>query len=206
MATAEEVLLETDSRMQRSVEALRRELNTIRTGRASPALIETLTVEYYGVPTPMNQLASISVPEARVLMIQPWDRQSIRDVERSILTSDLGMMPNNDGTAIRLNIPVLTEERRRELVRLVGRKVEDGLVSLRNIRRDSLGGFRSMERNKELSQDESRSAQDQLAGNHQRLLQPDARDEAGEGSRSYGGMRRPSLCLHDHKSGTERFC
>jgi ribosome recycling factor len=162
MATADEVLLETDDRMQRSVEALRRELNTIRTGRASPALIETLTVEYYGVPTPMNQLASISVPEARVLMIQPWDRQSIRDVERSILTSDLGLMPNNDGTAIRLNIPVLTEERRRELVRLVGRKVEDGLVSLRNIRRDSLGGFRSMERNKELSQDESRSAQNQL--------------------------------------------
>ena len=162
MATAEEVLLETDSRMQRSVEALRRELNTIRTGRASPALIETLTVEYYGVPTPMNQLASISVPEARVLMIQPWDRQSIRNVERSILTSDLGLVPNNDGTAIRLNIPVLTEERRRELVRLVGRKVEDGLVSLRNIRRDSLGEFRSMERNKELSQDESRSAQGQL--------------------------------------------
>ena len=162
MATAEEVLLETDSRMQRSVEALRRELNTIRTGRASPALIETLTVEYYGVPTPMNQLASISVPEARVLMIQPWDRQSIRDVERSILKSDLGLVPNNDGTAIRLNIPVLTEERRRELVRLVGRKVEDGLVSLRNIRRDNLGEFRSMERNKELSQDESRSAQDQL--------------------------------------------
>ena len=162
MATAEEVLLETDSRMQRSVEALRRELNTIRTGRASPALIETLTVEYYGVPTPMNQLASISVPEARVLMIQPWDRQSIRDVERSILKSDLGLVPNNDGTAIRLNIPVLTEERRRELVRLVGRKVEDGLVSLRNIRRDSLGEFRSMERNKKLSQDESRSAQDQL--------------------------------------------
>lgn len=162
MATADEVLLETDDRMQRSVEALRRELNTIRTGRASPALIETLTVEYYGVPTPMNQLASISVPEARVLMIQPWDRQSIRDVERSILTSDLGLVPNNDGTAIRLNIPVLTEERRRELVRLVGRKVEDGLVSLRNIRRNSLGGFRSMERNKELSQDESRFAQDQL--------------------------------------------
>ena len=162
MATADEVLLETDDRMQKSVGALKRELNTIRTGRASPALVETLMVEYYGVSTPMNQLASISVPEARVLMIQPWDRQSIKDVERSILMSDLGLTPNNDGTAIRLNIPVLTEERRRELVRLVGRKVEDGLVSLRNIRRDSLGEFRSMERNKELSQDESRYAQEQL--------------------------------------------
>lgn len=162
MATADEVLLETDDRMQKSVGALQRELNTIRTGRASPALVETLMVEYYGVPTPMNQLASISVPEARVLMIQPWDKQSIKDVERSILMSDLGLTPNNDGTAIRLNIPVLTEERRRELVRLVGRKVEDGLVSIRNIRRDSLGEFRSMERNKELSQDESRYAQEQL--------------------------------------------
>lgn len=162
MADADDVLLETDERMQKSVEALKRELNTIRTGRASPALVETLMVEYYGVPTPMNQLASISVPEARVLMIQPWDRQSIKDVERSILMSDLGLTPNNDGTAIRLNIPIPTEERRRELVRLVGRKVEDGLVSIRNIRRDSLGSFRSMERNKELSQDESRYAQDQL--------------------------------------------
>ena len=162
MATADEVLLETDERMQKSVDALVRELNAIRTGRASPALVETMMVEYYGVPTPMNQLASISVPEARVLMIQPWDRQSIKDVERSILMSDLGLTPNNDGTAIRLNIPIPTEERRRELVRLVGRKVEDGLVSIRNIRRDSLGSFRSMERNKELSQDESRYAQEQL--------------------------------------------
>lgn len=162
MATPEEVLANTDSRMQRSVDALKRELNTIRTGRASPTLVEHLTVEYYGAPTPMNQLASISVPEARVLMIQPWDKQSIKDVERSILTSDLGLVPNNDGTAIRINIPVLTEERRKELVRLVGRKVEDGLVSLRNIRRDSLENFRAMERGKELSQDESRRAQDQL--------------------------------------------
>lgn len=162
MATPEEVLANTDSRMKRSVDALKRDLNTIRTGRASPTLVEHLTVEYYGAPTPMNQLASISVPEARVLMIQPWDKQSIRDVERSILTSDLGLVPNNDGTAIRINIPVLTEERRKELVRLVGRKVEDGLVSLRNIRRDSLENFRAMERGKELSQDESRRAQDQL--------------------------------------------
>ena len=162
MATTEEVLLETDERMQKSVGALKRELNTIRTGRASPALVETLTVEYYGVPTPMNQLASISVPEARVLMIQPWDKQSIKEVERSILMSDLGLTPNNDGAAIRLNIPIPTEERRKELVRLVGRKVEDGLVSIRNIRRDSLADFRAMEKNKELSQDESRRAQDQL--------------------------------------------
>ncbi len=162
MATPEEVLADTNTRMHKSVGALNRDLNTIRTGRASPALIENLMVEYYGVPTPMNQLASISVPEARVLMIQPWDKQSVRDVERSILKSDLGLVPNNDGSTIRINIPMLTEERRRELVRLVGRKVEDGLVSLRNIRRDSLETFRSMERGKDISQDESRRAQDQL--------------------------------------------
>lgn len=161
-ATPEEVLADTDSRMQKSVEALQRELNAIRTGRASPALVENMMVEYYGAPTPLNQLASISVPEARVLMIQPWDKQSVKDVERSILTSDLGLMPNNDGSAIRINIPVLTEERRRELVRLVGRKVEDGLVALRNIRRDSMEDFRSMERGKDISQDESRRAQEQL--------------------------------------------
>ena len=162
MATPEEVLSDTDARMRRSVDALKRELNSIRTGRASPALIENMAVEYYGVPTPMNQLASISVPEARVLMIQPWDKNSVKDVERSILKSDLGLVPNNDGSAIRINIPALTEERRKDLVRLVGRKSEDGIVSLRNIRRDSLESLRAMERGKEMSQDESRRAQDSL--------------------------------------------
>jgi ribosome recycling factor len=153
---------DTDTRMQKSLDALKRELNSIRTGRATPALVESLAVDYYGVPTPLNQLASISVPEARVLMIQPWDKQSLKDVEKGILRSDLGLVPNNDGTVIRINIPTLTEERRRELVRLVGRKLEDGHVSVRNIRRDSLEQLRSMERDKELSQDENRRAQDQL--------------------------------------------
>ena len=162
MATTEEVLAQTNSRMDKSVEALQRELDTIRTGRASPALVDSLMVDYYGVPTPLNQLASISVPEARVLMIQPWDKQSMKDVEKSIQRSDLGLVPNNDGTAIRINIPALTEERRKELVRLVGRKVEDGLVAIRNIRRDSVEQFRNMEKNKEMSQDDSRRGQDQL--------------------------------------------
>ncbi len=162
MATTEEVLAETNSRMDKSVESLQRELGTIRTGRASPALVDNLMVDYYGVPTPLNQLASISIPEARVLMIQPWDKQSMKEVEKSIQKSDLGLVPNNDGTAIRINIPTLTEERRKDLVRLVGRKVEDGLVSVRNIRRDSVDQFRDMEKNKEMSQDDSRRAQDQL--------------------------------------------
>ena len=162
MATVEELMEDTELRMTGAVDALQRELNVIRTGRASPALVENLAVEYYGTPTPLNQLATISVPEARSLMIQPWDKQSLRDVERSILTSDLGLTPNNDGTNIRINIPQLTEERRRELVRLVGRKVEDAHVAARNVRRDTLDKLRKMEREKELSQDESRRAQGDL--------------------------------------------
>ena len=162
MTTQSDVVANTRSRMGMSVEALKRELSTIRTGRASPALVENLTVDYYGVPTPLVQLASISVPEARSLLIQPWDKQTLKEVEKAILMSDLGLVPNNDGNMIRINIPVLTEDRRRELARLVSRKVEEGHVSVRNIRRDSLGTFRTMEGEKELSQDESRRAQSDL--------------------------------------------
>jgi len=162
MTTQSDVLANTRSRMGMSVEALKRELSTIRTGRASSALVENLTVDYYGVPTPLVQLASISVPEARSLLIQPWDKQTLIEVEKAILMSDLGPVPNNDGDLIRINIPVLTEDRRREMVRLVSRKVEEGHVSVRNIRRDSLGTFRTMEGEKELSQDESRRAQSDL--------------------------------------------
>jgi ribosome recycling factor len=119
-------------------------------------------VDYYGVPTPLNQLASISVPEARLLMVQPWDKQSLKDVEKGILRSDLGLVPNNDGSVIRLSIPILTEERRKELVRSVARKVEEGHVAIRNIRRDSLEKLRDLEREKVLSQDEGKRAQEQL--------------------------------------------
>ncbi len=162
MASEQDVLSETDGRMKKSVEALDRELNSIRSGRASPALVENLSVEYYGVPTPLNQLASISAPELRVLMIQPWDKQSIGDVEKGILKSDLGLMPNSDGEVIRINIPTLTEERRRDLVRLVGRKAEEANVAVRNIRRDGLALLRDMEKQKSLSKDEGRRAQEQL--------------------------------------------
>lgn len=164
MATVEEVLSETSSLMTRSVEALQREMGTIRTGRASPSLVENLMVDYYGVPTPLNQLAAISVPEARMIMIQPWDKQAMGDVEKGILKSDLGLMPNNDGSVIRINIPTPTEERRRELVKVVGRKVEEGLVSVRNVRRDSLEQLRKMEKEKDISQDDGRRAQEQLQG------------------------------------------
>ena len=162
MTTVQENLAETDTRMRKSVEAMSRELSSIRTGRASPGLVESLMVEYYGAPTPLNQLASISVPEARVLLIQPWDKQALRDVEKSILKSDLGLVPNNDGTVIRINIPTLTEERRRELVRLVGQKAEEAHVAVRNIRRDTLGRLREMEKDKSLSRDDGSRAQEQL--------------------------------------------
>ena len=149
MPDVEEVLLEIDERMDRSVDSLVRDLNTIRTGRANPALVDTLMVDYYGAPTPLNQISSISVPEPRLLVIQPWDKQAIGNIEKSILTSDLGLMPNSDGAVIRISIPPLTEERRRDLVRLVGRRVEEGNVAVRNIRRDGLETLRSMEKSKE---------------------------------------------------------
>ena len=162
MATEEEIIVDSKSRMKKSVEALRRELDSVRTGRASPALVENLMIDYYGVPTPLNQLASISVPEPRVLMIQPWDKQAMKDVEKGVLRSDLGLVPNNDGNVIRIVIPTLTEERRKELFRLVGRKAEEAHVAVRNIRRDGVSKFRDMEKSKDLSQDENRRAQEQL--------------------------------------------
>lgn len=162
MVSEQEVMADTSARMQKSLDAFAAEMRTIRTGRVNPSLVENLMVDYYGTPTPLNQLASISVPEARMLVIQPWDKKSIADVEKSILKSELGLTPNNDGETIRIGIPTLTEERRRDLVRLVGRKVEDSHIAVRNIRRDSLDLLRDMEKEKNLSQDESRRAQQKL--------------------------------------------
>lgn len=162
MTTQDSIIKETDSRMRKSIESLNREMSVIRTGRANPALVEDILVDYYGVPTPLNQLSSISIPEARVLMIQPWDKQSLKDIEKGIQLANIGLTPNNDGTVVRLSLPILTEERRRELVRIVKSKVEDGHVSIRNIRRDSITILRNMEKDSEISQDESRRSQDRL--------------------------------------------
>lgn len=162
MAEVEEVLEDAGGRMEKSVGALERELGSVRTGRASPRLVENLLVDYYGVPTPMNQIASITAPEARLLTIQPWDKSALKEVEKTIMRSDLGLMPNSDGSVVRISIPPLTEERRRDLARVVGRKVEDGRVSVRNIRRSGVESLRTMERNKELSEDESRRAQGEV--------------------------------------------
>jgi ribosome recycling factor len=162
MVSVNDTMAEADARMGKCVEALARELSTIRTGRANPALIENLMVDYYGVPTPLSQISSISVPEARLLLIHPWDKQALAEVEKTILKSELGLVPSNDGTVIRITIPSLTEERRRELVRLVGRKVEDAHVAARNSRRGTLERLRDMEKDKLLSKDDGRRAQEQL--------------------------------------------
>lgn len=158
----EETLADAEQRMGKAIEALRRELATIRTGRAQPALVEHLRVDYHGTPTPLNQLASIAAPEARLLTIQPWDKGSMGAIERAIQMSDLGLNPTNDGNIIRLVIPQLTEERRKELVKVVHRKVEEGRVAVRNVRRDRLEELRRLQRDKEVSEDEERRAQDQL--------------------------------------------
>ena len=162
MPDVDEVLLEIDERMDKSVNALIHDLGTIRTGRANPSLVEGLAIDYYGTSTPLNQIASISVPESGMILIHPWDKQSIGAIERSILASNLGLVPSNEGSAIRIVIPALTEERRRHLVQVVNKRVEEGMVAVRNIRRDGLETLRSMQKNKELSQDETRRAQGDL--------------------------------------------
>jgi len=157
-----DTLLSIEGRMQKAVEALKKELASIRTGRANPALVEHIRVEYAGVPTPLVQISGISVPEARLIVIQPWDKNSIRPIEKAILASDLGLTPTNDGNVIRINIPPLTEERRKELIKLVRKRIEEGKIEIRNFRRDALNTFRDMEKNKDISQDEHRRAQEQL--------------------------------------------
>ena len=162
MEDIEEILKNTKERMTKSVDSLQRDLSSVRTGRASTNLVENLDVEYYGNSTPLNQLSSISVPEARTIVIQPWDKESLQEIEKSILKSDLGLTPNSDGVIIRINVPELTEERRREMVKLVGNLVEEGHVAIRNIRRDSLEKIRTLDKDKEISQDDGRRAQQEL--------------------------------------------
>jgi ribosome recycling factor len=160
--TLQSLLTDAEGRMKKAVEALRRELATIRTGRAHPALLERITVDYYGTPTPLAQLATVTAPEARLLVVQPWDKGALRLLEKAILTSDLGITPINDGQVLRVPIPPLTEERRREIVRLVHKKVEEGRIAVRNIRRDVLDKIRTLEREKQIGQDESRRTQERL--------------------------------------------
>ena len=156
------ILWNIEEKMLASVEGLKRELATIRTGHATPALIEHIKVEYAGVPTPLNQIAAISAPGARLLVIQPWDRSSIPSIEKAILKSDLGLNPTSNGNVIRLNLPPLSEERRKELTKVVRRRVEERKIVIRNLRRDAMGELKGLEKNKDISQDEHKRALEQL--------------------------------------------
>ena len=151
-----------EARMARAVEAMERDFASIRTGRASPAIVERLTVEYYGTQTPLNQLAGISVPEAHQIVIQPWDRSALGAIEKAILKSDVGLTPNVDGTVVRLNIPPLTEERRKEIVRVVHKRMEDARVEIRNQRREGLDDLKRRERDGEIGADDGRREHDHL--------------------------------------------
>lgn len=162
---------ETRDHMDKSIEMLRRELGTIRTGRANPALIEHLTVEYYGAPTPLQQLASISSPDARQLVIQPYDRGAVGSIDKAIRASDLGLNPTNEGTLLRITIPPLTEERRRDLVKAVHKRVEETKVAIRNVRRDTLDRLKRMKKDKEISEDDEKRAQEQLQKLTDRYIQ-----------------------------------
>lgn len=157
-----DTLAQAESKMKKSVESLRHHLGTIRTGRASPALVEHLHVEYYGSEMPLNQLANISAPEARTLVIQPWDQGALKAIEKAIQHSELGINPTNDGRVIRLAIPALTEQRRRDLTKLVKKEVEEAKVALRNIRRDGQGDLKKLESDKQISADELKRAQERL--------------------------------------------
>ncbi len=157
-----DVIHDTTERMRKTVDALREDLKKVRTGRASPALVENLPIEYYGMPTPLLQLATINVPEPRLLTIKPFNRGDMGIIERAILKSDLGLNPSNDGQIMRLIIPLPTEERRRELVRFVDKRVEEGRVSVRNIRRDAIEDLRDFEKEKLISEDDLRHGRDEI--------------------------------------------
>jgi ribosome recycling factor len=148
--------------MKKAVESTVRSFNTIRTGRANSSLLDKVIVEYYGTPTPLKQMANISTPDASTLQIQPYDRNTLNTIEKAISLSDLGLTPNNDGVSIRLNIPPLTSERRKEFVKLASKYAEDGKVAIRNIRRDGVDGVRKLEKASEISEDESRDQQDKI--------------------------------------------
>lgn len=157
-----DLLQETENRMVKTIEALDTDLKTVRTGRASPALIERVMVEYYGTPAPLNQLAVISAPEPNLLVVRPFDPASLSNIEKAIMAADLGLNPGNDGRLIRVPIPRLTEERRREMVKRVSRRVEEAKIAVRNIRRDSLDELREYEAESLISEDDLTRGQEQL--------------------------------------------
>ena len=157
--TTKEEIKKSEGKMQKALDALNSNFNTIRAGRANPAVLDRITVEYYGTPTPLNQMAAISVPDPRTLMIAPWDRSTLKSIEKAIQTSDLGINPNNDGTVIRLIFPPMTSERRNELAKEVHKMTEDGKIALRNIRRDAMDKIKAMKKNNEITEDDVKEAE-----------------------------------------------
>ncbi|AFV03112.1 Ribosome recycling factor [Dehalobacter sp. UNSWDHB] len=155
-----EFLNDAEEKMHKTEEVLKKDLASVRAGRANPAVLDKVSVDYYGTPTPINQLANVSVPDPRMITIQPWDKSSIKDIEKAILKSDLGLMPSNDGMVIRLNIPQLTAERRAEIVKTVKKKAEDAKVAVRNIRRELIDEIKQLEKDKTVSEDDSKKGQE----------------------------------------------
>ncbi len=151
-----------NERMNGAMEALKKEFSSIRTGRASLALLDGITLDYYGTPTPLQQLASLSIPESRQIAIQPWEQKIIPEIEKAILKSELGLTPMNDGKIIRINIPVLTEERRKQLVKLVKKRAEESKIAVRNIRRDTNEELKKLEKEKHLSEDDVKKSLDEI--------------------------------------------
>ena len=162
MAEIKEILSTAQTKMQKTIEVLRVDLASVRAGRASVSLLDKVMVEYYGTPTPVNQVASVTVPEPRMIVIQPWEKNLLKDIERAIMKSDLGLNPNSDGSVIRLNLPQLTEERRKELVKTVHKKAEDARVSIRNLRREANDSVKKDEKAKEITEDEAKKANDDI--------------------------------------------
>ena len=159
---ADEMYLPFEDKMKKTISVLREDLGSIRAGRANPMVLDKIMVDYYGVPTPINQLGNISVPEARVIIIQPWEAKVLKDIEKAIQKSDLGINPNNDGRVIRLSFPVLTEERRKELIKTIRKTGEESKVAVRAIRRDAVESFKKMKKNSELTEDDLKDAEKEI--------------------------------------------
>ena len=157
-----DVIKSAEDRLGKTLDGLKKDYGTLRAGRAAPSLLDKVLVDYYGTSTPVNQIANVTVPEPRMIMIKPYDRNSLKDIERAIQKSDLGLTPNNDGTTIRLQIPQPTQERRKELVKVVSKKAEEAKVAMRNIRRDANEAIKKLEKGKQITEDDRKDAQDEM--------------------------------------------
>ena len=157
-----DVINSSEDKLKKSLDALKKDYGTLRAGRATPSLLDKVMVDYYGTPTPVNQMANVTIPEPRIIMIKPYDKGSLKEIEKAIQKSDLGLNPNSDGVAIRLTIPQPTQERRKELVKVVGKKAEEAKVAMRNIRRDANDAIKKLEKDKKITEDDRKDAQDKV--------------------------------------------